>query len=126
MLIGKFVFLSEKNMPLKFGYEHRATEIPYITFQKKGGQDNGLFIEKNPILEELFRTDTGNDNQENSFTLEQLTEHESTLMPYIDYIWAVVELYAYLWLDGNITVNIDWIMRSGMSFTHAISVLKNN
>ena len=34
MLIGKFIFLSEKNMPLKFGYEHRATEIPYISFQK--------------------------------------------------------------------------------------------
>ena len=90
MLIGKFVFLSEKNMSLKFGYKHRATVIPYITFQKKGGQDNGLFIEKNPILEELFRTDAGNNNKENSFTLEQLTEYESLLIPYIDYIWAVV------------------------------------
>ena len=112
MLIRKFVFLSEKNMPLKFGYEHMATEIPYITFQKKGWQDNGLFIEKNPILEELFRTDDDNHNLENSFTLEQLTKHESTLMPYIDYIWAAVELYAYLWLDGNITVNIDWMIRN--------------
>ena len=47
-------------------------------------------------------------------------------MPYIDYIWAVVDLYAYLSLDGNITINIDWIMRAGMPFKHAISVLKNN
>ena len=65
MLIRKFVFLSEKSVPLKLGYEHMATEIPYITFQKKGGQYNSLFIEKKLILEELFRTDAGNDNQEN-------------------------------------------------------------
>ena len=105
------------------------TEQPkYHTYLSKnrGGPENSLFIDKNPVLEEIFRTDAGNDNQENSFTLEQLTEHGSILMPYIDYIWAVIDLYSYLCLDGNITSNIDSIMRSGMSFTHAISVIKSN
>ena len=53
-------------------------------FKNRGGPENSLFIDKNPVLEEIFRTDAGNDNQENSFTLEQLTEHGSILMPYID------------------------------------------
>lgn len=81
---------------MKFGYEHRATEIPYVTFQKRGGKDNAFFLDRNPILEELFRSDAGNENQDNSFTFEEISEHEKILMPYIDYICAVVELYAHL------------------------------
>jgi hypothetical protein len=96
---GNTIFFSEQSIPLKFGYEHRVTEIPYVTFLKKGGANNALFLDKNPILDELFRADAGNDNQENTFTLEEISEHEITLMSYIDYICTVVELYAHLCLS---------------------------
>lgn len=126
LLAGKHIFASEKSTPLKFGYEHRATEIPYVTFQRRGGKNNDFFLDKNPVLEELFRADAGNESQENSFTLEELSEHEKLLMPYIDYICAIVELYAYLCLDGNIPKNLEAVGKAGLSFTHAISTLKND
>ena len=47
-------------------------------------------------------------------------------MPYIDYICAVVELYAYMCMDGHISSNIEAVNKCGISFTHAMSVLKND
>lgn len=105
-------------MPLKFGYEHRVTEIPYTTFHKRGGKENAVFLDRNPILEELFKSDAGNDNQDNLYTYEELTEHEKFLLPYINYICAIVELYAHLCLNHTVPRNIDMIMKSGISFTH--------
>ena len=113
-------------MPLRFGFEHRVTEIPFVIFHKRGGRDNELFLDRNPVLKELFRSDAGNESQDNIFTYEELTEHEQYLMPYINYICSVVELYAYLALDGHVQRNFDTVIKSGMSFTHCISVLRNN
>lgn len=112
ILAGNFIFASEKSTPLKFGYEHRASEIPYVTFHKRGGRDNAFFLDKNPILEELFRSDAGNENQDNSFTLEEISNNERVLLPYIDYICAVVELYAHLCLN-NIQINLDAVSKAG-------------
>jgi hypothetical protein len=111
---------------MKFGYEHRATEIPYVVFQRKGGKDNEFFLDRNPILEELFRADVGDESQENSFTLEELCEHDKILMPYIDYVCAVVELYAHLCLNGNINNNLTEVNKTGLSFNHAMAVLKSD
>jgi len=75
-------------------------------------------MDRNPILSELFRADIRNENQENAFTLIEITEHEKILMPYIDYICSVVELYALICLDNNIPKNTDALVKVGMSFQH--------
>jgi len=83
-------------------------------------------MDRNPILSELFRADIRNENQENAFTLIEITEHEKILMPYIDYICSVVELYALICLDNNIPKNTDALVKVGMSFQHWLAVLKND
>jgi hypothetical protein len=86
MQVVKRIFASEKSMPAKFGYEHRVTEIPYVTFPKRYGESDELFLDINPIFDELFRGDAVNDGQDNTFSLEEISEHSDLLMPYIDYI----------------------------------------
>jgi hypothetical protein len=125
LLAGKNIAVTERLLSIRFRIEHRATKIAYVIFNKRGGKNNEFFIDKNQILEELFRTDVGNENHDNSFSLEQISNHEKLLMPYIDYISALVELYACLCLDNNIPKNVEIIMKAGATFQFCLIVLRN-
>jgi hypothetical protein len=47
------MFSTESQMPLRFGYEHRVVETPFVIFNKKIGESVFDFYQDNPYLEQL-------------------------------------------------------------------------
>lgn len=60
MILNK-LFISDQQVPLKFGYEHRITETPFVMFVRKGQDTINDFYLDNPELEKISSKKGGGD-----------------------------------------------------------------
>jgi hypothetical protein len=91
----------KKFIPLKFKITKGTT--PFVFFSRKHDEIKERFLEENPILRTYNKDSLAGTDEELDlvFDLVVLSENEQETMPYIDYIAAVLELYAMLCLDRN-------------------------
>jgi hypothetical protein len=111
MQVIETIFEKDENIPMKFGCAKVGNILrPFVYFcRPKAIMSVGSFIERNPILGEIqdsFKMTQKSTNQyEMIFDIHELTKNYNTkgkeTWPYIDYICAVINLYAHVCLSGN-------------------------
>lgn len=94
-----FLFSSDQNIPIKFGVDERNSNRPFIHFVRKAGETYEMFLTNNPLLDDLNKAPPVNvysaDIPDMIFYLDDLTTKADVVMPYIEYIAAVLELYTH-------------------------------
>ena len=111
MQVVQYIFEKDENIPLRFGTAKVGNILrPFVYFNRpKATMSLPEFLENNPILGEIqdnFNMQQRSQNQyELIFDLHEMTRNFETkgkeTWPYIDYICAVIQMYAHMCLSGN-------------------------
>jgi len=108
----QYIFEKEDNIPLRFGTAKVGNLLrPFVYFVRpKGSMSLQEFLNNNPILgavQDNFNMQQRSQNQyELIFDMHELTRNQETkgkeTWPYVDYICAVLNLYAHMSLGANV------------------------
>ncbi|CDW72551.1 inositol-triphosphate receptor [Stylonychia lemnae] len=120
------VFSNEQDIPLKFSVQKREIDRLFVSFTKKKSENIDIFMVRNPNLRDIYKQNqTGYAKEfEITFDLQEMTLKYETCMPYINYICAVIDLYANMCIGRNADA-IKRVREIGISPDLVINVLQN-
>ena len=130
----------ESNIPLRFGIIKREVDRVFVYFARKPRgklvigvyamfvETGEIFFQKNPLLREAYKANmaaaTGGDLFDITFDLQDMSQKFETLMPYIEYMAAVINMYASMCLSRN-HYAIAKVKELGLSHEHIITCINN-
>ena len=96
---------NEQKTPLRFGVQKRDIDRPFVYFVRKPRETGEMFFQRNPLLREVYKappsTAFGDNTLDIIFDLQDVSQKHETLTPYIEYMAAVINLYAHMCLSRN-------------------------
>ena len=135
MQVAHAIFENESTIPLRFGTAKVGNVLrPFVYFVRpKATMDLQHFIDLNPILGEIkdnFNMQQRSANEyELIFDIHELTKNYETkgkeTWPYIDYICAVLNMYAHMCLSANQKA-IKLVTETGLDEAHILCCISSD